>query len=139
MSQHQRGLIDTNIVILQSALNPAELPSAEMFVCAITMAELEAGPRLTDDSGEKARRLRTLRKVQAAFKPIPFDEVAAQAYGHIIDAVVIAGRKPARRKNDLMIAAVAMVHGLPLFTTNPDDFKGLEDLVEVVAVTRPTS
>ena len=26
---------------------------------------------------------------------------------------------------------------LPLFTTNPDDFKGLDDLLTVVAVTRP--
>lgn len=137
MSAHQRGLIDTNIVILQSALNPAELPSDEMFVCAITMAELEVGPHLAADPAEEARRLRTLRKVQAAFEPIPFDGSAAEAYGRIVAAVVLAGRKPARRKNDLMIAAVALARGLPLFTTNPDDFKGLDDLVEVVAVTRP--
>jgi predicted nucleic acid-binding protein len=36
-----------------------------------------------------------------------------------------------------MIAATAGVHGLPLYTTTPDDFAGLEGLVDVIPVTRP--
>jgi predicted nucleic acid-binding protein len=35
---------------------------------------------------------------------------------------------------DLMIAAIASVHDLPLFTRNLDDFAGLEDMVTVIAV-----
>ena len=36
-----------------------------------------------------------------------------------------------------MIAATAIAEGLPLFTTNPDDFAGLHSLVRVIPVTRP--
>jgi len=51
--------------------------------------------------------------------------------------VIAAGRKPRRRIADLMIAAVAVAEELPLFTTNPGDFAGLDDLLVVVPVTRP--
>lgn len=51
--------------------------------------------------------------------------------------MISAGRKPRRRVADLMIAAIAVAENLPLFTTNPDDFKGLDDLLTVVPVTRP--
>jgi predicted nucleic acid-binding protein len=35
---------------------------------------------------------------------------------------------------DLMIAAIASAHGLPLYTRNADDFKGLQDMLTVIAV-----
>jgi hypothetical protein len=37
----------------------------------------------------------------------------------------------------LMIAAIAIAEDLPLFTTNPDDFTGLDHLLTLVPVTRP--
>jgi predicted nucleic acid-binding protein len=52
-------------------------------------------------------------------------------------AVVAAGRKPRRRVADLMIASTAIAEDLPLYTTNPDDFTGLGDLLTIVSVTRP--
>jgi predicted nucleic acid-binding protein len=36
-----------------------------------------------------------------------------------------------------MIASIAAANRLPLYTTNPDDFVGLDQLVKVVAVPRP--
>lgn len=70
----------------------------------------------------------------AAFDPLPFDAEAAARYGTLVGLTVRANRNPAPRRIDLMIAAIASARNLPLYTRNEHDFKGLEDVVEVVAV-----
>lgn len=141
----RQGLLDTNIMILRRWIDPAELP-AEMAISAITLAELSAGPHEVrrneeqsdyDEHAERARRLDVLQRAENEFDPIPFGTEAARIHGRVCAAVIGAGRKPRRRIADLMIAAVAIAEELPLFTTNPDDFKGLDDLLTVVPVTRP--
>lgn len=143
--RYAQGLLDTNIMILRRWVDPAELP-AEMAISAVTLAELSAGPHevrrndeqtLYDEHIERARRLDVLQRAENEFDPIPFDVEAARIYGRVSAAVIAAGRKPRRRAVDLMIAAVAIAEDLPLFTTNPDDFRGLDDLLTVVPVTRP--
>ena len=131
-----RGLLDTNIVVHLAALDPAHLPD-EMVISAVSLAELSAGPHHTDDPAERARRTSVLQHAEATFDPLPFDAAAARAFGLITAAVLAAGRRPRRRLADLMIASIANVNGIPLYTTNPDDFTGLDDLVTVVAVVRP--
>jgi len=144
---HQQGLLDTNIVILRTWIDPAELPAA-VAISAITLAELSAGPHEVRTSSEqqdyeqhteRARRLDILQRAENEFDPIPFGVEAARAYGQVTAAVIGAGRKPRRRAVDLMIASVAIAEGLPFFTTNPADFAGLEHLLTVVAVTRPSA
>lgn len=141
----RRGLADTNILILRRWIRPDELPD-ELAISAITLAELSAGPHevrpeseqdLYFEGPERARRLDILQRAEHEFDPIPFDAEAARTYGRVVAAVVAVGRKPRRRAADLMIAATAMAVGLPLYTTNPDDFIGLDRLLEVVTVTRP--
>ncbi|MEH0423444.1 type II toxin-antitoxin system VapC family toxin [Streptomyces sp. B21-083] len=143
--EHEQGLLDTNIMILRKWIDADELP-AEMAISAITLAELSAGPHQVrgsdeqsdyDEHAERARRMDVLQRAENEFDPIPFDVEAARIYGRICAAVVSAGRKPRRRVADLMIAAIAAAEELPLFTTNPDDFKGLDDLITIVTVTRP--
>ncbi len=51
--EHQRGLLDTNIMILRRWIDPAELPS-EMAISAITLAELSAGPHEVRRNDEQA-------------------------------------------------------------------------------------
>jgi predicted nucleic acid-binding protein len=144
-SAHDRGLLDTNIVILRRWIDSDELPN-EMAICAVTLAELSAGPHQVrpnseqddyDEHAERARRLDVLQRAEHEFDPIPFSAEAARTYGRVTAAVVSAGRKPRRRIADLMIAATAIAEDLPLFTTNPDDFEGLLGLLTVVPVTRP--
>ena len=91
-----------------------------------------------DEHAERARRLDILQRAENEFDPIPFDADAARLYGRVCAAVISAGRKPRRRVAALMIAAIAIAEELPLFTTNPDDYKGLDGLLTVVPVTRPT-
>lgn len=140
-----QGLLDTNIVILRKWINPDQLPD-EMAISAITLAELSAGPhevrRATEQNAyeehaERARRLEVLQRAEHEFDPIPFNAEAARIYGRVTAAVIAAGRKPRRRAADLMIAATAIAEELPLFTTNPDDFKGLDRLMIIVPVVRP--
>ena len=143
--EHQQGLLDTNIMILRKWIDPEELP-AEMAISAITLAELSAGPHQVrsnaeqndyDEHAERARRTDILQRAENEFDPIPFDAEAARIYGRVCAAVTSAGRTPRRRIAHLMIASIAIAEGLPLFTTNPEDFKGLDDLLAVVPVTRP--
>jgi predicted nucleic acid-binding protein len=138
-------MLDTNILILRRWVNPAELPD-EMAISAVTLAELSAGPHQVRPDGEqaeyyehaeRARRLDVLQRAENEFDPIPFDAEAARAYGRVTAAVIAAGRRPRRRTADLMIAATAIAAGLPLFTTNPGDFTGLEGVLAMVSVTRP--
>lgn len=132
------GLLDTNILILRRQIDHNELP-ATVSICAITLAELSAGPHHTDDPIERARRLDVLQRAESEFDPLPFNTEAARAFGHVCAAVLAAGRKTRGRVSDLMIASVAIANRLPLYTTNPIDFEGLEDLLTVVSVTHPAT
>lgn len=129
-----RGIIDTSVVIDLEHVDPSRLP-VEIAVCAITMAELAAGPHAATNDAERARRQDRLQRAEAAFDPLPFDLEAARAYGRIYAAVVAAGRKArGARAVDLLIAATACAAGLPLYTRNPADFRAIHDLVDVVEV-----
>lgn len=132
--RHARGLIDTSVVIDLGEIDPAELPS-EVGISAVTLAELAAGPHATADSDERARRQDRLQRAEAMFEAVPVDAAVGRAYGRVYAAVVTAGRKArGRRAFDLLIAATAVAAGLPLYTRNPGDFRELETLLEIVAV-----
>ena len=129
-----RGILDTSVVIVLDDMDLDLLPT-ELAVTSITMAELAAGPHATHDPMERARRQDRLQRAEAAFEPLPFDSAAARAYGQIYAAVITQGRKArGARAVDLMIAAVAASVSTPLYTRNPKDFTGLDDLLTVIAV-----
>jgi len=58
-----------------------------------------------------------------------------RAYGLVYAAVHRRGRKArGGRAVDLMIAATALAHDLPLYTRNAKDLQGLEELIKIVDV-----
>lgn len=133
-----RGLADTNILIHHRGIDAADLPD-ELLISAVTLAELSAGPHHADDPLERSLRMSLLQHVESMFEPLPFDKDAARTFGVVAAAVLQAGRKPRSRIADLMIASTAIANRLPLYTTNPDDFAGLDALVKVMPVRRRAS
>ena len=141
----RQGMLDTNILILRPWIDPTELPD-EMAISAITLAELSAGPHEVrpnaeqdkyEEHAERARRLEILQRVEAEFDPVPFDAEAARIFGRVTAAVIAAGRRPRGRVVDLMIASIAIAEGLPLYTTIPAAFSGLDSLLPIMPVARP--
>jgi predicted nucleic acid-binding protein len=131
--------VDTSVVIDLGRVDGDALPG-EVALAAVTLAELAAGPHATDDPAERARRQERLQRVEATFDPIPFDAVAARAYGRVYAEVAAAGRRArGRRAVDLLIAATAVAAELPLYTRNPADFDGLSGVLEVIAVEANTA
>jgi predicted nucleic acid-binding protein len=107
------------------------------LITAVTLGELSFSPHATDDPIKRAGRVAVLQHVEATFDPLPYDQGAARLYGQICAAVRAAGREACRRASDLMIAATADSNQLPLYTANPDDFKGTEGFVEMVGHPSP--
>jgi predicted nucleic acid-binding protein len=129
----EQGLLDT-CVIVDLANIPAEALPIKPVVSAVTIAEIAAGVQTAADPVQRSLRVTQLLMVEANLNPLEFGNDAARAYGNMVALVVAAGRSPRPRKFDLMIAATAAAHGLPLYTRNVDDFKGLESQLTVVPV-----
>ena len=128
------GLLDTSVVIDWNDSSVQRALPEEIAVSAITLAELAAGPILASTVTEQSIRQVRLQQTEATFEPIPFDAAAARSFGQIIAAVAITGRTHRSRIADLFIAAIAHANGLELYTRNPDDFIGLEELIRVITV-----
>ena len=134
IARASQGLIDTSVVIDLEHIDPECLPR-ELAISALTMAELAAGPHATRDSGERARRQDRLQRAEATFDPLPFGADCARAYGRVYAAIAAIGRKArGPRAVDLLIAATAVAANLPLYTRNVNDFRGIEDLLEIIGV-----
>ncbi|HEU5309020.1 MAG TPA: type II toxin-antitoxin system VapC family toxin [Acidimicrobiia bacterium] len=127
-----RGVVDTNVVVLMRRLARDSLPE-QPVITTITLAELAVGPLVAADPVTRARRQEHLRFAEVSFPVLPFDAAAARAFGTVAAALRVAGRKVSARGFDALIAATALANDLPLFTTNPDDFAGIDGLAVVAA------
>ncbi|MEW1957675.1 PIN domain-containing protein [Kineococcus sp. NPDC059986] len=117
-------LVDTNVLFDGIVVDGASLS-------ILTLFELANGVTTATDARQRAARQRRCDVALAVFDPFPVSRRVLEAYPAIDAAVVAVGRKPRPRRVDLIIAATARAHGLPFVTSNVDDYRGLEDLVDV--------
>lgn len=132
------GVLDTSVVISLPDLTDAGLLPEDPKVTVITMAELTVGPKVAKNEKVRKERATHLEEVEAAFDaPLPFDAGSVHAFGHVAASLRRRGAKKRARSMDALIAATAVAHQMPLYTSNPRDFEEIEDL-EVFEVPEPT-
>lgn len=118
-------LLDTSAAILLWDADSRALALLDRFpetnaVSILTVVELLGG--VTASADPKRRVL--LDALLSGLEILSFDGPEAEAYGRIIATAGFSRRKLL----DRMIAATALVHGLPLATLNPTDFADVEGL-----------
>lgn len=134
--RYERGVLDTSVLIVLPLIDDPEALPVEPLITSITLAELSVGPLVATSEEERVARQAHLQQAEADFDPLPFDSSAARAFGRVASSLRRAGRKPAARAYDALIAATALANGLPVYTCNPDDFSDIEGL-DVVPVPIP--
>lgn len=135
-------LLDTNVLsefmrpapaVQVVALLDAQV-SDQVWVCAVTRAEIELGVALMPD-GQRKLGLQTAARAmfaeEFAGRCLPFDEQAATFYASIVALRARLGRPIS--VEDAQIAAIAQSHGLMLATRNERDF----ELIEGLSVVNP--
>lgn len=127
-----RALLDTSVAVALGELPLDRLP-VNAAMSTLTLAELTAGPYAVRDELERTRRQVRVQRFESGVEALPFDADCARAFASVYVATAAVGRKArGGRAVDLMIAATALAHALPLYTLNPKDLRGLEDLIEIV-------
>jgi toxin FitB len=125
-----RVLLDTSVLL--GAGVPAGVEAA---ISVASLAELHFGVLVAVDPDERARCAQRLGAIEATFDPLPVDAAVAREWGRLAAAVAERGGRPRRRAVDLVIAATANVHRVPLLTADTADLAIIDDLVNAQAPT----
>jgi predicted nucleic acid-binding protein len=121
-------LLDTSVVIDVEKVDRGEYADAAVVVSAVSVGELAFGLDAPDRDAREARLARVLH----SYEVMAFGVEAAKIYGVLASLLRATGRNPHPRRLDLQIAATAASARLPLLTLNPDDFRGVAPMVDVV-------
>ena len=128
-------MLDTSVIIDATGVAfPGEL---ELAISTITVAELGVGIAAAKDDLERVKRTVGLQRVRAMFEELPVDGAVAEAYVVAATAVRADGRDHRPRGFDLLIAATALAHELPLYTRDLEDLMTLRHLIDLRPVGAP--
>jgi tRNA(fMet)-specific endonuclease VapC len=125
-----RYLLDTNTCIvylkgrnlnLKQKLETVAI--SDMAVCSIVKAELFYGAM---KSANPERNSTLQREFLDQFASLPFDDLAAQAFGNI--RAQLEARGTPIGAYDLQVAAIALANGLTLITHNTREFNRVDGL-----------
>ncbi|MGR7024670.1 PIN domain-containing protein [Geodermatophilus sp. URMC 62] len=113
------GLLDTSVFIAREAARPLGRLPERVAVSVVTIGELELGVLAAVDETVLARRADTLALAREA-DPIPVSEAVMSAWARLVVDCRRAGVHRTVRLTDALIAATAVVHGLPVVTQDRD-------------------
>ena len=124
-------LLDTSVVSELMRDEPSSqvrfwmdgLPTREMFVTAVTEAEIRTGIAFLPDGARRRGLAEAAERMLGSFfagRILPFDSSAARACADIAAANRAAGRPVAQ--SDCQIAAIARSRGMAVATRNVRDF-----------------
>ena len=125
-----RAILDTSVLL---GPNPGEI-EGDIAISSASLAELHFGVLVARSDSARADRLQRLAAIEQTFQALFVDTDVARAYGRLAAAVVAAGRQPRARAMDLLIAATASANNARLYTRNPSDLAGLDELVEIIGL-----
>lgn len=114
------GLLDTSVFIGREADRPLGTLPERVAVSVVTIGELELGVLAAVDGEVLSRRADTLALARES-DPIPVTEAVMAEWARLVVDCRRAGVHRAVRLTDALIAATAVVHGLPIVTQD-DDF-----------------
>ena len=125
-----RYLLDTNTCIRylnrrsESIIRRLEaLSPDDVAVCSVTKAELFFG---AFKSNNPSKALERQRAFLAPLASLPFDDAAAEVYAEV--RARLEARGTPIGPNDLLIASIALAHGLTLVTHNVREFGRVDGL-----------
>lgn len=113
------GLLDTSVFIAREDGRPLGPLPERVAVSVVTIGELQFGVLVAQDDEMRARRADTLALARAA-DPIPISEAVMGSWARLVAACRAAGLHRAVKLTDLLIAATALEHGLPVVTQDTD-------------------
>ena len=120
-----RALLDTSVLIGEEA--PADIEAA---ISVASLAELHFGVLVAAEEDERALRAQRLGVIESTFDALPVSAEVSREWGRLAAAVSNRGGQRRRRAVDLVLAATANVHGVPLLTHNTGDFQIIGDLTD---------